>query len=212
MGAHPLFIWALALFVHFAAARSADPIVKVNRFHNMPARLFLFDDAAVRTRRVWAHICSYAGPDTCVLRPGSRDGVYQRRRGQQLGTCARPSWRPDQHSHPAPVQQPHRTPPIVSPPRALTFCQAFALTDGREHFQTDDCGNTWRRFRVPAPPAWVASPLAFHSDRAREGYILYQGRVCDYGIGGWGAVCYDEVRGSRCGPRTSADPGCRRTT
>jgi hypothetical protein len=98
-------------------------------------------------------------------------------------------------------------PQLCRPPRALTPCQAFALTDGKEHWRTDDRGKTWRSFKVPAPPAWVASPLAFHSDREKDGYILYQGRVCD-----WGFVCHDEVRGSRYGARRSADLGCRRTT
>ncbi|KAG6813092.1 vacuolar protein sorting/targeting protein PEP1, partial [Arthromyces matolae] len=68
---------------------------------------------------------------------------------------------------------------------------AFVLTDGTEHFRTEDRGKTWRPFTVPAPPALVAKPLSFHASPGMDGYILYQGTSCDRR--GWGAVCHDET-------------------
>jgi Sortilin, neurotensin receptor 3, len=65
------------------------------------------------------------------------------------------------------------------------------LTDDTTHYRTEDRGKTWRRFEVPLPPAMVANPLSFHSDRSKYGYILYQGVQCDQR--GWGSVCRDEV-------------------
>jgi hypothetical protein len=45
---------------------------------------------------------------------------------------------------------------------------------------------------MPVPPAYTPTPLSFHSDPAKFGYILYQGKNCDRE--GWGAICHDEVR------------------
>lgn len=44
---------------------------------------------------------------------------------------------------------------------------------------------------MPFPPAFVQKPLSFHSDKDKNGYILYQGMSCDRI--GWGARCHDEV-------------------
>ncbi|KAH9479087.1 vacuolar protein sorting/targeting protein PEP1 [Psilocybe cubensis] len=68
---------------------------------------------------------------------------------------------------------------------------AFALTDGKTHYRTQDRGKTWRPFDVPLPPALVPRPLSFHSDPSKYGYILYQGSQCDRQ--GWGARCHDET-------------------
>ncbi|RDB27786.1 Vacuolar protein sorting/targeting protein 10 [Hypsizygus marmoreus] len=68
---------------------------------------------------------------------------------------------------------------------------AFALTNGKTHYRTEDRGKSWRKFEVSLPPALVPRPLSFHSDSAKYGYILYQGTSCDKK--GWGAVCHDET-------------------
>lgn len=44
---------------------------------------------------------------------------------------------------------------------------------------------------MPLSPALVHKPLSFHSDKDKNGYILYQGRSCDRI--GWNARCHDEV-------------------
>ncbi|KAL4250701.1 Vacuolar protein sorting/targeting protein 10 [Abortiporus biennis] len=56
---------------------------------------------------------------------------------------------------------------------------AFVLTEGTTHYRTDDRGKTWRAFDMPIPPAFGASPLSFHSDPKKYGYILYQGTACE---------------------------------
>ncbi|KAF8075280.1 vacuolar protein sorting/targeting protein 10 [Lyophyllum atratum] len=68
---------------------------------------------------------------------------------------------------------------------------AFVLTNSKTHYRTEDRGKTWRSFEMPLPPAAVARPLSFHSTAGMDGYILYQGTVCDRK--GWGAVCHDET-------------------
>jgi len=68
---------------------------------------------------------------------------------------------------------------------------AFVLGEGTRHYRTEDRGRTWRPFDVPLPPAMVASPLSFHSDPKKYGYILYQGMRCTRQ--GWGSVCHDET-------------------
>ncbi|KAJ7128312.1 Oligoxyloglucan reducing end-specific cellobiohydrolase [Mycena epipterygia] len=65
---------------------------------------------------------------------------------------------------------------------------AFVLTHSKVHFRTEDGGKTWQAFEVPIVPALVASPLSFHSDPQKSGYILYQGTVC-----GHSAECHDEA-------------------
>ncbi|KAJ7120090.1 Oligoxyloglucan reducing end-specific cellobiohydrolase [Mycena epipterygia] len=65
---------------------------------------------------------------------------------------------------------------------------AFVLTRSKVHFRTEDGGKTWRAFEVPIVPALVASPLSFHSDPQKSGYILYQGTVC-----GHSSECHDET-------------------
>ncbi|EIM80281.1 Oligoxyloglucan reducing end-specific cellobiohydrolase [Stereum hirsutum FP-91666 SS1] len=67
----------------------------------------------------------------------------------------------------------------------------FALTRGKTHYRTDDRGKTWRTLEVPVPPAFMSRPLSFHSDPAKNGYILYQGVSCVRQ--GWGEVCHDET-------------------
>ncbi|EDR05426.1 VPS10-like protein [Laccaria bicolor S238N-H82] len=67
---------------------------------------------------------------------------------------------------------------------------AFALTDSKIHYRTEDRGKTWRSFEVPVPPALVARPMSFHSDSKKWGSILYQGTACNRQ--GWGAICHDE--------------------
>ncbi|KAH6903602.1 vacuolar protein sorting/targeting protein 10 [Coprinopsis sp. MPI-PUGE-AT-0042] len=66
---------------------------------------------------------------------------------------------------------------------------AFALTDGKTHFRTEDRGKTWRSFETPSPPALTARPLSFHSDPKKYGYILFQGSDCEGS--GWGRRCHD---------------------
>ncbi|KZP04862.1 Oligoxyloglucan reducing end-specific cellobiohydrolase [Athelia psychrophila] len=68
---------------------------------------------------------------------------------------------------------------------------AFVLTRGKTHYRTEDRGKTWRSFDMPVAPAYVPQPLSFHSDPAKDGYILYQGMVCSKI--GWGSVCHDET-------------------
>ena len=65
------------------------------------------------------------------------------------------------------------------------------LSEGTKHYRTEDRGRTWRSFEVPLPPATVSSPLSFHSDPKKYGYILYQGTRCE--PQGWGSVCHNEV-------------------
>ncbi|KAI0262354.1 Oligoxyloglucan reducing end-specific cellobiohydrolase [Gloeopeniophorella convolvens] len=69
---------------------------------------------------------------------------------------------------------------------------AFVLTRGTTHYRTEDRGQTWRPFEMPIPPSYVARPLAFHSDPAKYGYILYQGTKCER-EGGWSSICHDET-------------------
>ncbi|KIK03719.1 hypothetical protein K443DRAFT_676547 [Laccaria amethystina LaAM-08-1] len=68
---------------------------------------------------------------------------------------------------------------------------AFALTDSKIHYRTEDRRKTWRSFQVPVPPALAARPLSFHSDPKKWGSILYQGTACNRE--GWGAICHDET-------------------
>ncbi|KAF5379399.1 hypothetical protein D9615_006570 [Tricholomella constricta] len=68
---------------------------------------------------------------------------------------------------------------------------AFVLTDGNRHYRTDDRGKSWRHFDLPLPPAHISRPLSFHAAVGMDGYILYQGTVCDRK--GWGALCHDET-------------------
>ncbi|KAF9483067.1 vacuolar protein sorting/targeting protein 10 [Pholiota conissans] len=68
---------------------------------------------------------------------------------------------------------------------------AFALTDGKTHYRTEDRGKTWRPFDVPLPPAAVMRPLSFHIDPKKLGYILYQGTDCERH--GYNTVCRDET-------------------
>jgi hypothetical protein len=63
--------------------------------------------------------------------------------------------------------------------RQLTCHQAFVLTKGTKHYKTDDRGRTWRSFDVPLEPALSFSPLSFHADPQKAGYILYQGVKCE---------------------------------
>lgn len=70
---------------------------------------------------------------------------------------------------------------------------AFILTKETKHYRTGDHGKTWRSFDIPLMPAWTATPLAFHADKNKAGYILYQGIKCDKaGIFGAGN-CHEET-------------------
>ncbi|EJD41407.1 Oligoxyloglucan reducing end-specific cellobiohydrolase [Auricularia subglabra TFB-10046 SS5] len=64
---------------------------------------------------------------------------------------------------------------------------AFILTKSTTHYRTDDGGKTWREWHVKAPPAFVANPLSFHSQKDKYDHILYLGVECDrdhmFGIG-----------------------------
>ncbi|KAJ7281966.1 vacuolar protein sorting/targeting protein 10 [Mycena rebaudengoi] len=85
---------------------------------------------------------------------------------------------------------------------------AFVLTRSTTHYRTEDRGKSWHPFEVPIPPALVTKPLAFHSDREKYGYVLYQGTACDKS--GWGAVCHDEMRsGSKPRQILSETSECR---
>ncbi|PFH50972.1 hypothetical protein AMATHDRAFT_60180 [Amanita thiersii Skay4041] len=66
---------------------------------------------------------------------------------------------------------------------------AFVLSNEQTHWRTSDKGKTWHSFEMPVPPAVVARPLSFHSDKSKYGYIIYQGSKCK--PGSWGFDCID---------------------
>ncbi|GJJ15988.1 hypothetical protein Clacol_010267 [Clathrus columnatus] len=66
----------------------------------------------------------------------------------------------------------------------------FILTDKTTHYRTDDRGETWHSFDVPAPPSLISEPLTFHS--TKHDHVLYQGMVCEKD-GWWGSLCHDEL-------------------
>jgi len=45
---------------------------------------------------------------------------------------------------------------------------------------TNDQGQTWWSFDVPAPPAFDRDPLSFHSDPKKYDHVLYQAWVCKH--------------------------------
>jgi len=59
---------------------------------------------------------------------------------------------------------------------------------------TDNKGQTWQSFEMPAPPAFVGNPFSFHSDPKKYDHVLYLGTVCEKdGILGWFGSCMDVV-------------------
>ncbi|KAG8814363.1 vacuolar protein sorting/targeting protein PEP1, partial [Serendipita sp. 399] len=69
---------------------------------------------------------------------------------------------------------------------------AFILTTGKQHYRTQDRGKTWRSFKLPLPPAYTSTPLAFHASEKKAGYILYQGTKCERHFIGH-KTCHDET-------------------
>ncbi|EDR01584.1 uncharacterized protein LACBIDRAFT_310620 [Laccaria bicolor S238N-H82] len=53
---------------------------------------------------------------------------------------------------------------------------AFALTDSKIHYRTEDRGKTWGFFQVPVPPTLVTNPLSFHLDSKKWGSIFSHGK------------------------------------
>ena len=84
------------------------------------------------------------------------------------------------------VNRSHIT-PLYLIAEAVLF-QAFILSKGKRHYRSTDRGQTWQPFNVPVPPAFMSEPLAFHADKQRSGYIIYQGTKCDL------RSCLDMVR------------------
>ncbi|KAG8759479.1 vacuolar protein sorting/targeting protein PEP1 [Serendipita sp. 396] len=70
---------------------------------------------------------------------------------------------------------------------------AFILTKGKTHYRTEDRGKTWRSFEMPLAPAYTPTPLAFHADSQKSGYILYQGTKCERHTIFGPKICHDET-------------------
>jgi hypothetical protein len=68
--------------------------------------------------------------------------------------------------------------------------KAIILTIGKEHWATEDKGETWNRFQVELPISFRQSPVVFNANNTN--YALYSGRQCDPSDF-FGLSCVDKV-------------------